>query len=311
MTAPSKPWRGSAGRALAAATVVLLAAGCASLPSAGPFVDATRQYRSTLATGGVALEQQLADAGSSDSAKRFAKEWEARVRAADALVAYSKSIAAVADSGARGAESAQRIADSAQSLAGAVGLSLPAAAASTAVDTGTFVYAQIAAARAARSLGEALTQAQPAVERIATIMAADLNDAEAILRAAVKLKETELARTYNAETAYYASLLEERTAIYRKPRRTTADESRLLEIEQLLQATQSWRRPMRAEADALERRLRAGRQLIGASRQALAEWTVAHADLAAAVQAGRRVDAAGLVAATEQMRELIGRIQAL
>jgi uncharacterized protein YoaH (UPF0181 family) len=298
-------------RALLAIPLLLLAAGCAPLPTAQPFVDATRQYRASLASGGAVLEQQLAEAGGADAATRFAGQWETRVRAADALVSYSKAIAAVADSGGRGAESAQRIADSAQTLAGAVGLTAPGAAAAVATDTAAFIYAQIAAARAARSLADALTQAQPAVERIAGIMAKDLADAETLLRAAVKLRETELARAYNTEMAFYASLLDERAAIYRKPRRTGADETRLLELEQLIQATQSWRAPMQAESAALAERLRTGRQLVAASRQALSEWSAAHADLAAAVQAGRGVDATSLVAATEEMRELIGRMRAL
>lgn len=303
--------RPAGARALLAAALLLLAAGCAPLPTAQPFVDATRQYRASLAAGGGVLEQELAEAGGAEAAQRFAKSWELRLRAADALVSYSKAIAAVADSGSRGAESAQRVADSAQTLAGAVGLAAPGAAAAVATDTAAFIYAQIAAARAARSLADALGQAQPAVERIAGIMARDLADAEALLRAAVKLKETELARAYNTEMAFYASLLEERAAIYRKARRTGADETRLLELEQLIQATQSWRAPMQAESAALAGRLRAGRQLIAASRQALSEWSSAHADLAAAVQAGRGVDAAGLTAATEEMRELIGRMRAL
>jgi hypothetical protein len=298
-------------RALLAGALALQAAACTSLPAAQPLVDATRQYRSSLAAGGSALEQELEQTSGADTARRFATLWDARVRAADALVAYSKSIAGIAESGNRGADSARQVADSVQSLAGSVGLALEGAAAATAVDTATFVYAQVAAARAARSLAKALAEAQPALERIAAIMSQDLADADAILRSAVKIKETELARRYNVETAYYASLVEERNALYGKARRTTADESRLLELEQLMHATDSWRQPMLSEQAALSAQLQTGRQLIAASRRALDEWTSVNADLAAAVQAGRSVDPAALVAATEQMRELIGRIRAL
>ena len=299
-------------RALGLAVAVSAAAGCTSLPDAGPFVDATSQYRSAIVASGGAIEGELREIRATGQADRFAREWSVRIRAADALVAYSRSLAAIVAAGNEGAASARKVAESVTTLAGAAGVVLPAApVVGTVTDVAAFVYGQVASIRASSALAEAMQAAVPAVDQIANIMAKDLLAAESILRAASEVAALDLATRYNTEISHYTLLVNERNAIYKSPALTRQQEERLLQLDRLIAATRVWRDGMEAEERAIAARLRAGRQLIGATRQGLQAWALAHRDLAAAVAEGRKVDPAALLAAVGEIRELVRRVQSL
>nr|MCU0974265.1 hypothetical protein [Burkholderiales bacterium] len=213
----------------------------------------------------------------------------------------------------QGAQAARNVADAVTGLATAVGVALPpAATVGTVTDSAAFVYGQIAAVRASQALAEALRNATPAVDQIATVMAKDLDAAQKIFDAANTQAKIGLVMQYNTETAYLKGLLDERQAIYRKPPpQSTKDEERLLQIDRLVEATRAWRDPKEARERELVARRKAGDQLFNAARGSLAAWSLAHRDIAYAVESGRKVDVTALVASIEEMRELIKRIQAL
>jgi hypothetical protein len=300
-------------RALGLAVAVSAAAGCASLPDAGPFVDATTQYRSAIVASGAAIEGELREIRATPQADAFAKEWSVRIRAADALVAYSRSLAGIVSAGNDGAASARKVADSVQTLAGAAGIALPAApVVGTVTDVAAFVYGQIASIRATSALAEAMQAAGPAVDQIATVMAKDLQAADSIVRAANEIAAQNLTDRFNDQTSHYAALVRERNALYKNSAPLTRqDEERLLQLDRLIAATRSWRDGQQAEEKAIAERLRATRKLIGATQQGLAAWALAHRDLAAAVAEGRKVDPAALLASIGEIRELVKRVQSL
>jgi hypothetical protein len=300
-------------RALFALHAVLVLGGCASLPDVGPFVEATSQYRSAVVASGSAVDAELRAIDASDAASKFAEQWAVRVKATDALLGYSRSLASVVASGQQGAQAARNVADAVTGLATAVEAALPpAATVGTVTDSAAFVYGQIAAVRASQALGEALRNATPAVDQIATIMAKDLDGAQKIFDAANTQAKTGLVMQYNTETAYLKGLLDERQATYRKaPPQSAKDEERLLQIDRLVEATRAWRDPKEARERGLVARRKAGDQLFNAARSSLAAWSLAHRDLAYGVESGRKVDVTALVASIEEMRELIKRIQAL
>lgn len=298
-------------RALGVA-IAVSAAGCASLPDARPFVEATTQYRSAIVASGGAIEGELREIKATAEADKFAREWNVRVQATEALVEYARSLAAIVEAGNQGAASARRVADSVQKLAGAAGIALPAApVVGTVTDVAAFVYGQIASVRASSSLAAAIEAAGPAVDQIASTMAKDLLAVEPIVRAANEIAAVNLADKFNDETSHYLSLVRERRAIYKRPTRTPQDEERLLQIDRLIAATRSWRDRLDAEELAVAERLRASRKLIAAARQGLAAWALAHRDLAAAVADGRKIDPAALLSATVEIRELVKRVQSL
>jgi hypothetical protein len=286
--------------------------GCASVPNVAPFVDATSQYRSAVVAGGSAVDAELRAIDAKEAASNFAEQWAIRVKATDALLGYSRALASVVASGQQGAQAARNVADAVTGLATAIGVALPpAAAVGTVTDSAAFVHGQIAAVRASRALGEALHNATPAVDELATIMAKDLNAAQEIFDSANTEAAIPLKKQYNKETAYLGGLLDQRQAIYSKAQQTAKDEERLLQIDRLIEATRSWREPKEAQERELVARRKAGDQLFNAARNSLAAWSLAHRDIAYAVESGRKVDVTALVTSIEEMRELIKRIQAL
>ncbi len=304
-----KCWIGLLGLAL----VVTLSSGCATLPNVSPFADATVQLRSAVITGGTAVETELRE--NSDLSKQaddFSKEWAARVRAMDALVKYSESLVAIVEAGKGGEQSARAVADSVKNLAGSLGIVIPAAGAVTVgTDAAVFIYGQIANIRASKSLEEALVQAQPAIDHLVTHLSKDLKNIDDILRAANQLNRMAIQTNFKDEYSYLNALERERKELYAKGPGVPANEARLLEIDRLIASTKSWREAPEKALEDVETRLKAGRQLIGTTKQALTEWAGIHQSLIIAVRDRTTVNVEALAYATTQIRDLVRRIREL
>lgn len=298
--------------------------GCAALPDMSAYRDATLQLRSTVVAGGNAVQSGLESAAASYGAgdptatqikqqsDRFGSEWRARIDGADALLAYTEAVTDLARSGTQGEASARKLADALGGLATGVGVVLPAAGTvATVTDAAAFVYAHIAAARAAKSLDQALQSAQPAVDRLAAVLSQDLQASLDILHAARRLQATALALKFNEEAAYLRTLARERKTLYGKDPLTPADEQRLRQIVELFEATREWREPMEQHQAELEAQYRLRIQLINATQAAVAEWAAAHRSLAAAVRENRSVNVEALVQATQEAKELVRRLRTL
>jgi hypothetical protein len=310
------------GRLLPA--VLALLTGCASLPDMAPYRDATLELRSAVVAGGSAVQSGLESVAASyeagdptarqikEESDRFGTAWRARIEGADALVAYTEAVSDIARSGTQGDASARALADALAGLASGVGVVLPpAGSVATVTDIAAFVYGHIAAARAARSLEQALQSAQPAVDRLATVLSQDLQASLDILHAARRLQATALALKFNEETAYLKTLARERKTLYGKDPLTPADEQRLRQIGELFEATREWREPMEQHQAELEAQYRLRIQLINATQAAVAEWAAAHRSLAAAVRENRGVNVEALVQATQEAQELVRRLRTL
>ena len=304
--------------------MLALLTGCAALPDMTPYRDATLQLRSTVVAGGNAVQSGLESAAASyekgdatatkirEEADKFNVEWQARIKGADSLVAYSEAVTDIARSGTEGAASARSLADALTGLATGVGIVLPpAGTVATVADVATFVYGHIAVARAAKSLDQALQSAQPVVDRVATVLSQDLQASLDILHAARRLQATALALKYNEETAYLKTLAGERKTIYGKGTLTSADEKRLRQIDALFEATREWREPMEKAQAEMETNYRLRIQLINATQAAVAEWAAAHRSIAVAVRENRSVNVEALVQATLDAKELVRRLRTL
>jgi hypothetical protein len=162
---------------LLAVLVVTLTTGCGSLPNARPFANATSTLSASVKTSGQALTDSLRDAGSllpkdkssyEKAIQKFDAAWTFRIKAAEGAVAYSNSVANVIAAAGEARETINKVGDSLGALAGAAGIALPAAPViGIAKDIGEFIAVRVAVVRTSRKLEEAVTQAQPAVERIA------------------------------------------------------------------------------------------------------------------------------------------------
>ena len=77
--------------------------GCAAMPEVGPFVDATVEMRSAVASSGNAVEAALRQMpGDQNYADNFARQWSTRVQAVDTLVDYAESLHAIVQAGQTG-----------------------------------------------------------------------------------------------------------------------------------------------------------------------------------------------------------------
>ena len=305
-------------------TVLALLTGCATVPDMTPYRDATLQLRSAVVAGGNAVQSGLESAAASyekgdataakirEEADKFNVEWRARIEGADALLTFTEAITDIARSRTEGAASARSLADALTGLATGVGIVLPpAGTVATVTDVAAFVYGHIAVVRAAKSLDQALQSAQPAVDRVATVLRQDLQASLDIIHAARRLQATALALKYNEETAYLKALAKERKDIYGKETLTPADEQRLRQIGELFDATREWREPMEKAQAEMDANYRLRVQLINATQAAVAEWAAAYRSIAAAVRENRTVNVEALVQATLEAKELVRRLSAL
>ncbi len=311
-------------RRLLLPALLALMTGCASLPDVTPYRDATLKLRSTVLAGGHAVQAGLETAAAEypaqdpttkdlrEKAARFSTAWQARIEGADALVAYTEAVANIARAGAEGPATARSLADALIRLATGVGIALPPAGTVAPVtDVAAFVYGHIAAARASQSLDQALQAAQPAVDRVASVLSRDLRDSVEILRAAHDLQLTAVTDQYRSERGYLTALNRERKALYAKDALTPGDEQRLRQIGELFEATRAWREPMEKSLAMADANLKTRVQRIQATQTAVAEWAAAHRGIAAAVREKRTVNVEALVQATLEAQELVRRLRAL
>jgi len=304
------------------AGLVAVLAGCATLPDVAPYRDATVQLRSSVLASGNAVGAELRNAalavgdkarpGLEERAQDFSENWKARVESVDALVAYAQALADITKAGKEGADTARSLAGALTQLAGGVGIALPpAGAVATVTDTAAFVYAQVAAVKASRSLEEALVAAQPAVNEIAAKLGKDMDASLALVDAAYGLQRLALADKYNQEMGFLNALERERRKLYGQAQLSREDEKRLKEIGELFDSTRSWREPMQAAFVRLEERYEVEREIIVATKAAVSEWAAAHRGLAVAVRDGRTINVEGLIQATLEARELVRRLRAI
>lgn len=307
------------------AAAALLLAGCPSLPDTKPFADATTSLRGAVVSSGTAVVSELKRnpiEGMAAQGTALEREWKTRAKLMSALGDYAQSITAIADAGNKGGESAQKLADAANTLAQTLGAAnLAASAGATlAIDTFKFVNGQIARARAAKSLDAALTEMQPAIERIAELLAADLGALDEAMQIAIVAQQDKLARDNQAELNYRKRLVAARQNLMGRAANelteqtpptkiTVADE--LKRIDELLAYAEQWRAAYDTQQAAIAERGRLGGEMIATTRDALGEWAVAHAKLLAAVRTKRAPNVSDLVDAAKRIQDLVARYRQL
>jgi hypothetical protein len=239
------------------------------------------------------------------------------------MVRYASSIETIAASGNQGGKSAQQVADQLQGLIGLVGIPI-APAVGVALTTGEKLYEQLARVRAAKSLKESLTAADPAIRELQAILAANVDDAE---RAFNRLTRLQLASLEFAAAGSYGDFIALDATLSTRAAQLSADLKGALDSGDGARAA-TLRGELKTIADAratiapqladyrsrraaIDARRRAGGALLGASRDALIAWTEAHAELATALDNRRPVTLDALNAAVVDIRELIKQWRAL
>lgn len=312
---------------VSAVITLLLAGGCANLPDVRPFTDATISLRSAVTTSGEQVVSELQQAGAAkpaigDEAKKLAEAWAARNRLLTGLVEYANSLQAIVDSGNSGAESAKALAGSVEKLAQVAGIVQPGAGAvgEVVTQTAAFIYEQIAKARAAASLEKALAETQPAIERIAAVMADDMAKMNDLVRLAAKVQTDELLLSNAPQLGYREQLLKKRVELQdsmnaalrsgKNPSQLT-EANELARVGELLEAADAWHGPLKEQLDGISARERVTRQLISEAKSGFGDWAAAHSQMLAAVRTKRIPSAAELVQVAQRIRELMEKFKAL
>lgn len=290
-------------------------AGCATLPDVAPFTGATGDLRAAVVSGGAVVDTELRMLpGGAGVADRFALEWQARVRALDAVAEYSASLAAIVDAGNHGKQSASNLADAIKGLAQTAGVAVPAAGAvPIVVDAATIIYGQIAVVRGAHSLEEALDASQPVIAQIGTVIAKDLRDARDIWVSAGTEVRARIRTEQQVGFAFREDLVAARDRLYARSFENLGTEQRrrLAEIDGQIAATDRWYVPMTAELQRADKRIQAGTRLLSAAVDAATAWAKAHEQLIVAVKTRHPVTAHSVALAAVEIRDLARRIQAL
>jgi len=305
--------------------VLSLLAACATLPDVKPFTDATVSLRSAVASGGAATVAELGrveSPGVKVEADKLAKAWEERDKLFTALIAYASSLQAIVDSGSAGAESAKALADAVTKLASAANIVQPGAgpAVDVASQTAVFVYEQIAKIRAAASLEAALTEAQPAIERVAQAMSKDMKALDDLVRLASKAQVDAVKIENQARLSYRARLIQSREVLMKRMTNALdqnekvtqlADAAELKRADELLQAADVWYLPLDTQLKEIADREKVARQLIAESQVALQDWAVAHGQVLSAVRTKRPPSVAELSEAAQRIRDLVQKYRNL
>ncbi len=290
------------------ATVLLasLLAGCA-LPDLKPFAESTAQIHAAVLTVDSEAPALLREAGKADAADKLDKHLAVRRLAMNAVLNYADSLAHITEAGQSGQKSADRVADSLGGLLGALKL---APLSGEALAVVTMAYAQVAQARAAGAFAEAVGQADPAIQAVATILTKDLEDLQGLM---VQMRPTLMRRVMERSSANLA-LEDYRHQLERERRQiearlaTDPGNAGLIrqsqDITLLIGQTRDRYEPLLAEQAGVGARVDAQVALMAKTRQALAEWAAVHADMAAAIRVGLPPNTAVLASLAVQIRKL-------
>ncbi|MBX3389109.1 MAG: hypothetical protein KF691_06595 [Phycisphaeraceae bacterium] len=194
-----------------------------------------------------------------------------------------------------------------------VGVGVGVGVLATTADTLAFVAAQIALVEASKSLEDALTTAQPVIDRLAALIVADTADLERIVRAAAVLARVELNAQFNALLSFSESIEQRRVEIRRVSyaELTVSQADELVRADALAAATAAELAPYRARRQTIDTREADAIAAIAETRSALIAWAESNASLAKAVRENREPDLEALTSAIAELTTLIARLRGI
>jgi len=314
-------------RAVVGVWLYVFSVGCASAPDPSAFAKATRSLATSVRALGAETEQQLAISKATQRvATDFERQWAARNHAMRAASDYSQSLVKVfseahATQPASLSRNLQSLAhslgvggsiDSGTAAMGAgmgVGVGVLAATA----DTVAFLHAQIALIQASHNLEEAMTRAQPVIDRIAQLIVADTGDLETIIRASAVLQRLDLAENFNEPLAFAESVDRRLSEIRRLSygELTPGDLDELTRIAALKASIATDLAPYFAQVSTINQREADALEAIRSTRVAIESWAKSHQTLALTVRTSTPPDTTQLIEAIANLNALLIRWRAV
>ena len=290
------------------ALLVLLLAGCA-LPNLKPFADATATLHAAVVENNANVLRTYIDIGQPQQADQASTQLAIRVAAMRAVVEYSDSLALIAAAGNSGGDSAAKVAGALDGFLGA--LSAPALP-SNYVALAKSLYGAVASVRAARAFADAVERADPAIQGMATILAADLEDTERILMSALVPMERRLTQDIsdNKQVVDYRKQLEKRRREIEKDMAAPFDRSKLDELRQvnaLIDMTRDRYDPLMAKVEDIRHKNVAQIMLNMKARDGVKQWAAIHAGLATSVRQGLAPNIRLLTTTATEIRDILAK----
>ncbi|MBV9883327.1 MAG: hypothetical protein JO276_09990 [Sphingomonadaceae bacterium] len=304
----------------AIALLVVGAAACTPLPDTSGYTAASSQLKQSAAAVGTVMHDELARTtdripGEQNRARlatatiNFDNAWHDTVGSLSAMADYAQSVEDLTNAGNHGADSARQLSQSVLSLAGAVGIAPGAAVAGAAVDTFALLNSAVANIRASRSLTASLAAADPLMQDIAVRVKRQVDAAEHMFNVLISQQRVEIDAAYGRVRNIDDEL--RRQEIDAAANATGSGDSALQANLTRLRDARALMAPRVAEYQAavetVATRERAGRNLFLATRTALQSWADSHSRLVRAVQERRPVSFQSLMAASQDVRDLVQR----
>lgn len=314
-------------------------AACQSIPDVTPWTKATTDLSDAVTQGfhaAAAVNGQLATRidpaqSGNEEFKTSAASYKAIAttlsdRADDyeklfgAIADYAGSLDAIAKAADSSHETVDAIAGSVDNLVSAVGGTSLSGPANELVKG---LSSELIKIKAAHDFGEAVSQADPVISKVADLLTDDLKDlASTVADAKDAVIRTALNEPLKKQLAYYDALIDRRNDVYvkvadgviqRRPNAPATSRSlldvkeadELPKLDQSLIDAERWHAPYRAELGrALVARTLA-EQLIDATLRAVEAWKSAHGSLASAVKERRIPESRRLAAIAVRIHDLV------
>jgi hypothetical protein len=298
--------------------LITLLSGCGTLPDAKPFADATSALSAATKASGQAVSDSLRDAGGgmpSDESKKYEARlqdaWADRVNATQGAVSYAEAITGLIAAGNEGGETAKKVGDSLSALAAAANITIaaPVAAAS---EIGQFLAKRIAIVRASQTLEDAVTQAQPAIDRIAEQLSKDTTgNLKPILLESYKNTVSGIKSGYEDDDNFARQLNKKRIKFREAALADQRKVPDLIELEHMQETVTPRLEERDRKIEQASAAYKARLQLVNALSSAITTWAAAHRDLAKAIKEKRKVTVAELQESLNDLKELIKKVEAL
>ena len=306
---------------LATFVALLTLSGCAT-PDLAPFAAASSTLASSVKQGGnLAInpitqrsvwvgDQLVPPSDENHPGKALREQWDARLKTMDAVIVYSASLAAINEASARRKENATQLVDSVKKLASAVpGVNVGAGPAGDLMISGLGMLVEV---KAWHDMGKAVAAADPAIQKIAEIIAKDMASLRDLFESPIR---ADIARVSNAlrpvQRTYTAlqSARESARANIVSDVNSSANGDALTRLDALAEGVQPELDVLRDERKELENRLAGGREFFDAAINGIEAWAQTHTDLAESFKENRRPSLVLLIARAEELSGIITELR--
>ncbi len=307
-------------RAVASLSLFMVV-GCGTLPDASPFADSTLTLENSLRASGLAVATSLEEMEALDPAnkleherlsRKFETAWQIRQKAAQAMTTYAQAISNLVAAGQEGKQTVAVVADGLSELATTLGIPVVSATVSVATDLVSIVVEQIAIVRASDGLQDAMSRAQPVMDRITEILVQESgSELRDMLTLANKNAVSSIRGAYDRDEAFYMRVLEVQNAdsktVFSSPQ--SLARRQILDQIEATTLTKIKQRDQLLTVTRLRNKLRM--QLLDAQAETARTWARSHRDLSNAIREKRKVDVVELQQSIAELKALSKKVSDL